>query len=68
MANGRTKLLRKPLPTLTLRCEWCKQLFAWKPTCATQAMFFVRRTCSKYCRSRLRSWELEHSPSTTILL
>jgi hypothetical protein len=44
------------IPTLHLRCEWCKALFDWTPRWPRIAKQ-MRRTCSERCANRLTSWE-----------
>jgi hypothetical protein len=59
MSGGRTKFLYCRLPVLNLRCEWCKQLFQWKPKNTHQVLNQYRCTCGEKCKGRLASWEFE---------
>jgi hypothetical protein len=53
---------RRPKLVLNLRCEWCKELFIWKPRSAEMIeRMRVRRTCGVRCKSALQSWEFNRS-------
>lgn len=59
MSSGRTKFTYKPLAPLRLRCQWCKELFDWKPQSTEHVLKHLRRTCSFRCQSGLAIWETE---------
>jgi hypothetical protein len=41
-----------------VRCEWCKELFVWKPKSAEMVeRMTVRRTCGKRCAAALQVYE-----------
>jgi len=45
---------------LTLRCEWCKNLFCWSPPRNTWHLLHARPvTCSDRCKHALRTWKME---------
>ena len=48
------------LLTLHLRCEWCKELFAWTPRTMGEGANFPR-CCSVAHASRLRSWQIDRA-------
>lgn len=46
---------RPPNPVVNLRCEWCKQLFAYK----VKSHAPVKRCCCEVCKGHLLAWENE---------
>ena len=49
----------RPKLVVHIRCEWCKELFTWKPRNAEMLeRQGVRRTCGDRCRNALHSFEL----------
>ncbi len=48
---------RKPLPTLNLRCEWCKILFSWKLRTNYIGQHGVPHTCTDRCAGRLKQFK-----------
>jgi hypothetical protein len=49
--------VRKPLPALRLRCEWCKKLFDWEGRQMTILREGIPRTCGSTCHAKLQHWE-----------
>jgi hypothetical protein len=48
----------KPIPVVTLRCEWCKELFQWNPINSQRAFDrLMPRTCGNKCKGRLQGYE-----------
>jgi hypothetical protein len=48
----------KPIPVLSLRCEWCKELFRWHPISPSRALDnLMPRTCGNKCKGRLQGYE-----------
>ena len=56
MGKGRTKFSYARQEPLTLRCDWCKGLFQWKPRSTDHVLNHLRATCSTKCEARLSSW------------
>jgi hypothetical protein len=50
---------------VNLRCEWCKELFAWEPRYHSDILRRLPRTCTSRCGGRLREWERSLSPQAS---
>lgn len=41
---------------VNLRCEWCKELFPWRPRWKKNVDKRLPNCCSQRCAGRLRDW------------